>query len=314
MTPDKSEFVKRQTHGPRAISYFLAPPKSGVRPLVVVLQGSGCEAAFVEQDGGLVATAGQDIVRDLAAERFAVMIVEKPFVAERSADSAGQVSDECASEFRRSHTLDNWTSAISRAIDAAKRSGAVDRKAPVNLIGLSEGAVVAAHVAAKRLDVGHIAFISGFGCDQWSDMLVRARLDAMAGEGTFDEKTERARKAIAAVEAGFAAVASDPMNPDAYFEGQTHLFWSTFGRACPANDLAKSNAEVLVYYGTNDEQIDANGVEAITAARLAVRKPIRVERIHGGGHILNTSDEEPFKNLIAAFADALDWMTPAEKP
>lgn len=301
-------FRLAQTQSPTEVSYYIARSGDGPRPLVVVLQGSGCEPVFSINDGNLQATAGQDIIHQLARDRFAVMIVQKPFVTLQSSASGGEVTEACSPEFRRNHTLVNWAAAVSDAIDAAMLSGAVAPAGKVRLIGLSEGAIVAARLAALRDDVSHVAFLSGFGCDQWSDMLVRVRRDALSGEGTLSQRTGQARQALAALEKGFAAVAQDPDNPEAYLEGQTHLFWSTFGRACPADDLARANADVLVYTGTDDEQIDANGVEAITAARLAARKPIRVERIFGGGHVLDTDDTGPFENLIAAFADALEWM------
>ncbi|MDP2130400.1 MAG: hypothetical protein U0975_05055 [Erythrobacter sp.] len=301
-------FEMMRAQGPTNVDYYIAHATSGPRPLVVVLQGSGCEPVFSVTNGNLQATAGQDIIHQLARQRFAVMIVQKPFVTEQSGTSGGQVSDICPPEFRRNHTLDNWAAAVSQAIDSAMLSGAVAPTEKVKLLGLSEGAIVAARLAALREDVSHVAFLSGFGCDQWSDMLVRTRIDSLRGEGTDSDRKSRSRQAVAELESGFAAVAQDPDNPDAYLEGQTHLFWSTFGRACPAQDLANSNADVLVYTGTDDEEIDANGIEAITASRLAARKPIRVERIYGGSHTLNTPDTNPFENLLAAFSDALDWM------
>ncbi|MCD8537036.1 MAG: hypothetical protein LRY56_05895, partial [Burkholderiaceae bacterium] len=73
-------------------------------------------------------------------------------------------------------------------------------------MGLSEGSIVAARVSALRADVSHVAFISGFGCDQWSDMLVVARRNAEAeSEGASLEEREMAvAKALAEMEAGFA--------------------------------------------------------------------------------------------------------------
>lgn len=313
-TDNVGSFQSARTQAPDGVSYYVAKSTEGARPLVVVLQGSGCEPVFSEKDGNLHATAGQDIIHLLAKERFAVMIVQKPFVTQQDGASNGEVSEACSPEFRRNHTLENWTSAVSRAIDAARLSGAVAPAEKIRLIGLSEGAIVAARLAALRGDVSHVAFLSGFGCDQWSDMLVRAWLDALAGDGSLAERRERARLALSALEEGFAAVARDPQNPDAYLEGQTHLFWSTFGRACPADDLARTDAEVLVYTGTEDEEIDANGVEAITSARLAANKAIRVERIYGGRHTLDTNDSGSFENLLAAFSDALNWMNEGTLP
>lgn len=292
--------------------YYLASAESA-RPLLVVLQGSGCEPAFVEGETGMRATAGQDLVETLGARRFAVMVVDKPHAGEPGTRGAEAGTGEgCSSGFRRSHSLERWVDVVGRAIDDAKRRRGVDANAPVRLLGLSEGAITAARLARRRGDVGHVAFVSGFGCDQWADMLVVARREAEAAalELGSVERAAAVRAAVQRAQQGLEAVAADPANPDRFYGGQTHLFWSTFGRACPAEDLAGCRAAVFVAFGTADEQIDANGVEAIVSACIAAGKPVWVERVVGGSHVLDTPGTPPFANLIETFRRALDWMAP----
>lgn len=230
----------------RGVPCFLAPG-DGPRPLLVHIQGSGCEPVFVADGAAHVATAGQDLVHTLADGRFAVLVADKvgvePF--NRLADADGTAGN-CSEDFLGRHSLDNWTRRLGMAIDAAMASGHVDSRAGVRVLGLSEGAI---------------------------------------------------------------AAASGPES-NTIFEGQTHLFWSTFGRACPAMDLAASESDVFLAYGTADEEVDAGGVEAITAARIAARKPVRVERIIGASHVLDTPGTEPFEVLVGVFAAAIEWMTP----
>jgi len=154
------------------VRYYLAPSQTGPRPLLLVLQGSGCGPLF-GADGS--ATAGQDIVQQFASDRFAVLVVEKPNVTPESADSSNGETGACGADFNRAHSLETWTAAVSRAVDAALRDPRVERRAGVRVMGLSEGAIVSARLARERRDVNHVAFISGFGCDQWRDMLVVAR-------------------------------------------------------------------------------------------------------------------------------------------
>ena len=273
------------------VRYYLAPSQTGPRPLLLVLQGSGCGPLF-GADGS--ATAGQDIVQQFASDRFAVLVVEKPNVTPESADSSNGETGACGADFNRAHSLETWTAAVSRAVDAALRDPRVERRAGVRVMGLSEGAIVSARLARERRDVNHVAFISGFGCDQWRDMLVVARRE---GEST-----------IAETEAGLRAVAAHPRATDQFFAGQTHLFWSSFGRACPAQDLVQSQARAFIAFGTADEQIDSHGVEAIPAALIAAERDVTVRRINGGSHVLNTADTPPFANLVGIFQAALDWM------
>lgn len=282
------------------LRFYLAPVEAGQRPLLLLVQGSGCEPLFIDGDGGLSPTAGQDIIQHFAAERFAVLIVEKPHVASESPTRNDGTTDACAAEFNRHHSLDHWAAAISSAIDAALGDPAVDRAAGVRIIGMSEGAIVAARVARNRGDVRQLAFISGFGCNQWRDMLVVARRNA---------PPDLVEQSVLEMEAGFREVAADPSSTTRFFEGQTHLFWSTFGLACPAQDLLQSSATPLIAFGTADEQVDANGMESIVAEFLATGRPIVVKRILGGSHVLDTPDTEPFENLVGVFAFAIDWMT-----
>jgi len=297
-------FQRREVSDGRGgvIRFYLSPSAAGPRPLLLMLQGSGCEPLFAHGKRGLRATAGQDIVQRMAAGRYVVAVVEKPNVVSEGPERSDGTTDTCSAAFNRDHALDAWTKTLSRAVDAALGDPAVDRRATVRVMGLSEGAVVAAHLAAARPDVGHVTFISGFGCNQWRDVLVVARRSA--------EDARAAEAAVAEAQNGLAAVAADPQATDKQFDGQTHLFWSTFGRACPASDLAQSKSRVFVAFGTADEQIDANGVEAITASVIAAGKPIKVHRVYGGSHVLNTPETGGFANLLAVFSEALDWMQP----
>jgi pimeloyl-ACP methyl ester carboxylesterase len=300
-----TEFQRRQIsddHG-GIIRFYLAPVAAGPRPLLLVIQGSGCEALFVRGKNGLSASAGQDIVQKMAAGRYVVAVVEKPDVMPESAARSDGTTAECSVAFNRDHALDPWTHTLSQAVDAALTDPSVDRRAGVRLMGLSEGAVVAAHLSAMRPDVTHVAFISGFGCDQWRDVLVVAR------RGAADAKAALA--AVAEAQKGLAAVAADPTATDKQFDGQTHLFWSTFGRACPAADLSRSNASVYLAFGTADEEFDANGIEAIPAALIAGHRQVTIHRVYGGSHVLDTPGTSPFANLLGVFAEALDWMKPS---
>lgn len=306
-------FIRVDLGSDPALRYYLAPAPGGPRPLLVIIQGSGCGPAFEARAEGLTATAAQDLIFEMAAGRFAVLIAEKPGVTPESAPVADAgTAQEASAEFLRVHSLPAWCAAVSRAIDSARADPRVDGRAEVSVIGLSEGAITAARLARLRDDVGHVAFVSGFGCDQWDDLLINARRHALAEASskttTASDWAAAVEAAVAGTEAGLREVAARPDSTE-LFEGQTHLFWSTFGRACPAEDLAASRAEVLVAYGTDDEQVDADGVEAIRAACIRAGKPIVVIPVLGGDHMLNTRDTRPYQNMLGVFRRSLDWMS-----
>lgn len=308
-----TSFFRCETPATPPVRYYLAPSPDGPRPLLVVIQGSGCGPVFEARADGLAATAGQDLLFKLAAGRFAVLIVEKPGVAPESpAIQEHGTAAEASPEFLRLHSLPAWVRAVSSAIDAARADPQVDGRASVRVLGVSEGAITAARLARHRPDVGHVAFISGFGCNQWDDMLIIARREALTAAGSTTTSSEAwataVQESLARTEAGLRDVAARPDSTE-LFEGQTHLFWSTFGLACPADDLARARAAVLVAYGTEDEQVDADGVEAIRAACIEAGKPITVLPVLGGDHSLNTPGARPFQNLLGVFRESLDWMS-----
>ena len=297
-------------HDSLEVNAYLATGTSVHSPLLVMIQGSGCDSVFAPSaDGQMQSTAGQDIVAALSGGRYNILIVDKPHVRTDAPQTGGQ-QDDCSLEFRRDHTLDNWSGALSASIDRLKENHLVTSN-QVRILGLSEGALVAARLAATRSDVSHVAFISSFGCHQIDDMLVTARRNWIAEhpEAKGDDLQTGIAEELANVEQQFKTVFENPDDHTSIIFGQTPKFWSTFGLACPADDLQKTNADVFVAYGTADEQISAEGIEEIISRRLVAGKSTHTIRIIGGNHVLQSpSETQPFENLISVFQKSLDWM------
>ena len=295
----RTPFERHDTNN-GTVRYYLAPAPAEPRPLLLVIQGSGCEPVFQPGPAGMRATASQDVLQEMSNGRFVVMVVDKPGVLSEAASRAtnpGALTG-CAETVRANHSLPAWTAALGRAIDAARADPRVDPRAGVRVLGMSEGAVTAARLAAERPDISHVTFISGTGCNQWDDMFVvapRWQPNDPAG-------------AISYVETQLRSVFANPEDTQADVLGQTSLYWSTFGRACAAEDLAKSNADVFLAWGTDDPQIDPSGVEAIPAALLAAGRTFHAKRVFAGSHTLDTPGSEPFANLFTTYEEALAWM------
>jgi len=292
------------------LNAYLAPGSSNQNPLLVMVQGSGCDSVFTRnQKDQMQSSAGQDIITSLSGGRYNVLIVDKPHVEIGTPQTGGQM-DECSQEFRRQHALDEWTAALSDSIDFIKKER-FNESGAVRILGLSEGALVAARLARMRSDVSHVTFISSFGCHQIDDMLVSVRRNWMEDnpEANGQILQDGVAKALAEAEEQFRIAFKNPEDYSSVIFGQTPKFWSTFGLACPAEDLAYSDAKVFLAYGTSDEQISADGIEEIVSRRILARKETKTVRVIGGNHILRTSSEtQPFENLIGVFQEALNWM------
>ncbi len=144
-------------------------------------------------------------------------------------------------------------------------------------------------------------------------MLVRARRDWLLENqdaGT-DAKQEGVAETLRQSESDLRRIFASPEDSTTNIWGQTPLFWSTFGMACPATDLAASDADVFIAYGTQDEQITADGLEEIVTRRIVAGKDVTTHRVVGGSHVLSVEgDENPYARLIETFRLALDWMDP----
>lgn len=302
-------YQAQRADGPPLDFYIAATERAA--PLLLVIQGSGCSSAFgTNSDGSMFGTLAQDTIFGMAKERFTVLAVDKPGVEPGKFLEGGEM-DECTDYTRSNHTLDNWTHTLSLAIDIAKSLKLVAHDEPIRILGISEGAVSAARLSAMRPDISHITYISGFGCVLMDDMIALAQRDWRRANADLSPEALQAGNDAAATDIldEFRQVFATPEATDILVQGQTPKFWSSVGFACPAADMALTDAEVFVAVGLEDKSLIAEGVEEIVIRRLQQGKETKITRVVGGNHGLGiATDENPFGRLIATFEEAIDWM------
>ena len=265
-------------------------------PIILILQGSGCDSVWHETGQGFAPVAAQNVPAALAPDRT-VMVVDKPGV------SPGEVRS-CDADF----TLDAWAQHLDAAIAAVRDAGA--NNAPIALIGISEGAITAARLAASRDDVSHVVFVSAVGCLLVDDMVANAARQAARDDGQDGlAASDRIEQASASAEANLRRIFDPATSPEERLWGHPVAYWRSFGTACPAKDLAESDADLFLAYGTSDEQLIAEGVEEITARRIMAEKPVTVRRVGEGSHLLSRpGDANPSANLVAILPAAIAWL------
>ena len=306
-----TQFVSRASDG---LSYYVANGAPEEAAPLLFVQGSGCDSVFRSVEANQYQpTAGQNAVAGYAGKRLRVVMADKPGVLLGNSGGDG-FSESCSQDFLETHTLDNWVAYLGRIMDTYSEHHPSAAQS-WRVIGLSEGAVTAARLASMRTDVSHVGFISGHGCYQLDDMLVTARRQWLQNnpDASAEAQQEGVAIAVQGAEAEIRRIFNAETKPDEPLWGQTAAFWQTFGTACPATDLGGAEADLFVAYGTDDPQVVADGIEEITARRLAAGKPVRTVRVVGGGHTLSVDgDANPFERLLETLEEVVGWMSPVD--
>jgi pimeloyl-ACP methyl ester carboxylesterase len=288
---DRVEFKDSARH--RTVYYVANREASG--PILLLINGSGCGPNIASQNGqGISFLYGLlDAAQD---RRFTTMIVEKPY------SEAGRLNDPgtarpCSAAFRQYFTRDNWVRTISEALGEVRRKSR--RKRAIFVIGLSEGASVAAGVARKVPAVSHVAMVAGSGTTQGFGVL----LGAYAEGGTDQQIVER----VSAADAELRAILLDPDNPDRWYRGHPHRRWSSFLRAFPDEDLLASRARVFILAGMQDRMSPMASSELLYAKLLGAGRDVTMRRLPGAGHSLLPEGSIDMPALSAEYKRLRDW-------
>ena len=266
------------------------------KPLLVYLEGSGAQSHFVSMDGRI----GMGVFGLIAkhhGKTHHVVTTEKRGVPFGDAGNRGSAL-EASDEYNRFATLENRAADVRLLLDTLLAEEAVD-SSQVILLGHSEGADVAAAVAAMDNRISHVAFLSGGGAAQFFDLfaLTRRRL---AREGASAEEIE---EQIASLENQMREILQDPDSETRMFAGHAFKRWATFATVPSAENLAKSTASLFLAHGTDDESVPIESFDYLVVELLRNRRQdITVKRYPGCDHSYIRVGEkpsgEPFQKLI----------------
>lgn len=207
-------------------------------PAVVLffISGSGC-ASVKHRLGDYF----QPISRSLNA---LVLALQK-----RGIDENNRTGTRCAPPFHETDYLERTIADQREFIDA--QLGAISFvPSAVVLLGASEGAVVAARIAASDRQVTHLGLVGGGGIP------VRENLRLLA----------RTTWYLRHPESTFAAIAADPANTDEKVWGHSYKYWSSLLDVNIGDDLIKLDIPIVAAMGEKDDAVP------IEAARLLQRR------------------------------------------
>ncbi len=290
----------------RTVTFYLSeePAQAEALPLVVYVQGSGWGSLFAKRgqtdpNEAVAGQGGHSTLADIVRGRARLLIVEKPGVEYLDVQNSNPPQ-----RFREEHTLDRWGEAVGAAVQATCKLAEVDNKR-VLVIGHSEGGIVAARVAAERDFVTHVAVMAGGGPTQLYDILQLAR----AGE-FFTRVSADADERVAYVLNSWAEIKADPDNAEKLFFGHPYRRWSTFLASSTMEELARTNAAILLLQGEKDRAVATETMTMAQTHLLSKGKLVTARMIADADHSFNLPpvDGEPVDGWQQTLKTAVDWF------
>ena len=277
------------------VRYYISRPDEK-RPILLYIQGSGCEPVMIEVQPGDYASTVLSYTTAANDRRFAVMIVEKPDAPNWVTESRGTAKD-CPAEFNRNFTFGTWLESLSRAYEHAQSlSWTEDHNSLV--IGLSEGGTLAAALAEANDSVSHVAIVGGSGTTQLFDMIVAqyTKTPDIAARVALDELTD-----------AVAAVLDDPESSDKFLWGHPYKRWASFLTVSTIGMLERSEASVYILSAMGDRSVPPQSSELIFATLFVSGRTVEIRRLPNLGHSM-LSDDFGIASLEAEFKKIRDWF------
>lgn len=255
------------------------------RPLAIWMQGSGYHSLFPVRDGranlGPMGIVSQALGKDIQCLSVEKRGVEFGLVGGGTAESA-------TAEYLAHATLEDRSQDVLRVLACYKGL-------PTRLlaIGHSEGADVAARVAADQPLVTHVAFLAGGGASQLYEFLLLIRKS--------EPDPERREEQIAQLWKDWADIEANPRSTVHFFRGHAYRRWASFMRAAPLDSLLKTRAKILMLHGTEDTSVPIESAD-LTAVELSRHNRVfQYVTLKGADHSLLTPEQREKKAI--PFAD-----------
>jgi pimeloyl-ACP methyl ester carboxylesterase len=277
----------------REVTYYVSHPATPA-PLMLMIQGSGCEPVMHIADTGSYSTL-YNLIPYAAQGRFTVLAVEKPFSG-AARDQRPGGAQGCTADFNADFTAESWLVALQASLADARRLSWVDRRRTL-VFGTSEGAVMASLLAGSDDRVTDAIVIGGSGTTQLFDFLV------FSYQRCFDRS-----RCIAEVERQARAIAAAPQSSTEFAWGHPYKRWTSFFGVDPGAALLRSRARVYVAFGTADASVPPISQELIVARLMSAGRDVTVRRVPDAGHGLTSAGAEDWSEVDRELGLALDWF------
>jgi predicted esterase len=234
-----------------------------------------------------------NLLKYAAEGKFTVIAVEKPFAATSAQPGSAQ---NCSLGFNADFTAESWHRALQTALADARNATWVDHSRTL-VFGSSEGAVMAAVLAASDPSITDVIAFSGSGTTQLFDFVAQAYRSCFDVAACLNE-----------IQANVTAIMADPHSSTSFAWGHPYKRWNSFFSIDAGELLLKSKARVYIAMGTADDAVPAISQELAVAKLVLGRRDVTVRRVVNGTHSLNQREARNWDDLDREQRTALEWF------
>ena len=289
------QYLLTPPHGP-AIEYFLSKPDHPA-PLVLYIQGSGCTPVFTGLGTEHRASTVFSYLSTVKSGKYAVMVVNKPYSPKERVGDGGTAT-ACPPAFNDYFTVENWVRDLRLAVGQARRMPWVDARRTL-VIGVSEGATVAAALAAQDGGVSHVALLGASGPTQLYDFIVAA----YKSSSNDDDVTRR----LDELEATRRRIAALPDSATEFAWGHPYKRWTSFFQTSSTVNLLHSQARIYLASGMQDASVPILSTESMYSELLTSGHDVTMRRVPHAEHSLLPPDVS-YEQLQPEYQRVLDWF------
>ena len=248
------------------------------RPLAVWMQGSGYHSLVPERDGRL-RSGFLNLISETLGPEVQVLAVEKRGVTLGISGTGGAL--DAPVEYHEFATLEDRAADVVAVLDSLQRRNLLPER--VLAIGHSEGADVAAKVAADHPRVSHLAFLSGGGASQLFDFMVLIRKSEATAR---DKETE-----IEELWKSWHEIQADPWSISKMFHGHAYRRWASFMAEAPIDNLKKTRAKILIVHGSADTSVPIESADLAAVDLSRAGRAFEYLRLPQADHSLRTPEQ-----------------------
>lgn len=289
--------ITLQQGGAPDLRYVISRPAQKA-PLVLYIQGSGCIPPFIGLGTPNRSSTIFSWVPLAQTGRYAVMAVDKPYQPDGMPGDQPGSALGCPTVFNDYFSYERWLAALIQAVCHASTLPWVDAKR-VLVIGISEGATMAAGLARALPEVSDVALVGGSGSTQLFDFAASIH----RGSAADADKV----RALQELDATVSDIDTHPRSTVKFAWGHTYLRWSSFFAQSSADNLAHAKARVYLASGMQDNNVPILSTEVLYAQLRAQGRDVTFRRVPAGNHSLQP-DGVPFPEVQKEYDAVMAWF------